>query len=290
MPKHIWEAAPFDAWEGDPGSTGQDSSRVIGTGPFRFVEWIQDDHVTLARNDAYYGVVSAVDEFIFRVLSDDTAVFNALEAGEIDLVDHIPGYAVEELRAIEGVTVETFDSLFAATYAYNLDPQKTTLFQDRGVRQALLYALDREAMVQSLLNGFGEVAMGIHPPLAAGYAPDRIQTRYEYDPEKATALLAQAGWTDTNGDGTVDKNGQELKFELVTLSGSPNFGQKSPPICRMRGVRWALKLEVTFIDFQALGEVFTSHEFDVMLGGEFVPPQVVLTTSSAATPMKKGAI
>ena len=140
---------------------------------------------------------------------------------------------------IEGVTVETFDSLFAATYAYNLDPEKTTLFQDREVRQALLYALDREAMVQSLLDGLGEVAMGIHPPLSAGYAPDRTRTRYEYDPEKATALLAQAGWTDTNGDGTVDKNGQELKFELVTLSGSPT-SNRSPPICRMRGVRWAL--------------------------------------------------
>jgi peptide/nickel transport system substrate-binding protein len=271
MAKHIWDGVPFEGWAADPGSTGVDPSRVVGTGPFRFVEWIQGDHITLVRNDAYYGVVPAYDEFIFRVLPDDTAVLNALEAGEADLVDHIPGYAVEGLRSTSGLSIDTFDSLFAAILAFNLDPARTPLFQDRDVRQALMYALDREAITQSILDGFAEVAMGIYPPLSVAYDPDRIMTRYGYDPQKAASLLATAGWADSDGDGIVDKNGQAFRFEVIVPEQSPNFGQMATYMqdaWRDIGV----EVEVTFLSLQAMFELYESHDYDAMLSGEFLPP------------------
>jgi peptide/nickel transport system substrate-binding protein len=270
MPKHIWDSVPFEEWGADPGSTGQDPGRVVGTGPFRFAEWIPDDSVTLVRNDDYYGVVPALDEFIFRVLPDDTAALNALDAGEADLVDHIPGNAVAGLRSTDGLSIETFDSLFAAILAFNLDPSKTPLFQDREVRQALIYALDREAIVQSILDGFAEVAMGIQPPLSVAYDPDRITTRYTYDPEKASALLAQAGWTDSNGNGIVDKNGQDLRFEVIAPEQSPNFARMATYMQdAWRDV--GVEAEVSFLSLQSLFELYESHEYDAILSGEYLP-------------------
>jgi peptide/nickel transport system substrate-binding protein len=271
MPKHIWDGVPFADWAGNPGSTGVDASRVIGTGPFRFAEWVPDDHIRLVRFDGYFGVVPAIDEFIYRVLPDDTAILNALEAGEVDLVDHVPGNAVPGLRAVAGLRVDTFDSLFAAIYAYNLDPAKTPLFQDRAVRQALFLALDREAMTQSLLGGFAHVAHGSHPPLSVAYAPERIATHYDYDPEHARALLTEAGWTDTNGDGTVDKDGHELRFEVLAPEQSPPFAQMA---VYMQDAWRAIGVEanVTYLALQSLFDRYAAHDFDVVLSGEFLPP------------------
>ena len=72
-PKHIWENVPFADWRNDPGATGSDPIRVIGSGPFKFQEWRQGDSVTLIRNDDYYGKVPYIDSYILRIWPDQTA-------------------------------------------------------------------------------------------------------------------------------------------------------------------------------------------------------------------------
>ena len=101
----------------------------------------------------------------------------------------------------------------------------TTKWQDERVRQAFLYALDRESIVNDILLGYAEVAQGTQPVISYAYAPDQITTKYTYDPEKAKALLAEAGWTDSDGDGIVDKDGEPLSFELLYAAGSPTRDQ-----------------------------------------------------------------
>src|SRR5690606_1928841 len=72
LPKHIWDGIPPSEWGSDPGSTGQDPSRVIGSGPFTFVEWVLGDHVTLAKNANYWDQQSTpiIDEFVYRTIGD----------------------------------------------------------------------------------------------------------------------------------------------------------------------------------------------------------------------------
>lgn len=224
--KHIWEGVPHADWGVDPGSTGEDASRIIGTGPFKFSEF--DSSTSVARfgkNESYYDQVPAIDEFIFQPWPDDTAAIEALRAGQIDFFEGIPASDVESLEAEEGLSVAIYDTFSFSFYAYNLLPEHTTLFQDARTRQALAYAIDRQSIVDNILLGYGEVAQGSQPILSVAYAPDRIRTHYDYDPDKAKALLADAGWVDSDGDGVLELDGQKLEFEVMYGSGSAQTDQ-----------------------------------------------------------------
>jgi len=224
MPRHVWvDVAPAD-WPTDPGSTGEDPSRVVGTGPFTFVDREFGTSVTLARNEAYWDTVTGrvpyIDELIFRVLPDSNAAVQELIAGGTDLLDAVAPGQVESVRNA-GIEVAVYPTLAFSFYALQLDPARTTLFQDVAVRQALFTALDRELIVETIYAGFGEVAVGTQSNLSPAYAPARIDTVYEYDPERARELLADAGWTDTDGNGIVDKDGQELSFTMIAPTDDP---------------------------------------------------------------------
>jgi len=101
VPRHIWESIPVEQWQSDPGSTGQDPSRVVGSGPFKF-ESISESEGTASfvRNDNYYDVVPAIEKFIFQVWPDDTAVVEALRGEQLDIyLTSVPPTDVEGLQA-----------------------------------------------------------------------------------------------------------------------------------------------------------------------------------------------
>src|SRR5215213_3687634 len=224
VPKHIWESVPVADWRNDPGATGADPSRVIGSGPFKFQEWRQGESVTLVRNDDYYGKVPYLDGYVLTIWPEQTAAVNALLNGEIDLVT-LTAPDVASVEGAPGIVVTDFPTQNFTYYAFNLNTDVTTLWQDQRVRQAFLYALDREAIVNDIQLGYAELAQGTQPVISYAYAPDHITTRYDDDPEKAKALLAEAGWTDTDGDGIVDKDGQSLSFELLYAGGTTTADQ-----------------------------------------------------------------
>jgi peptide/nickel transport system substrate-binding protein len=222
---------------------------------------VPGDHATLVRNDAYYGAVPIIDEYIVAVYPDDSSAAEALKAGEIDAADLVPLARVAELRAAEGVAVATYDSGWFSSFFYNLDPARTTLFQDRLVREALFVALERQALVEAVYLGFGEVAQGTQPPTSLAYAPDRAIPVYVYDLARAKELLAQAGWSDTDGDGIVDKDGQPFAFEMVYREGNADFEQMLPAVqeaWREIGVAMTPKP----IPFSMLAEILWGATYD----------------------------
>jgi peptide/nickel transport system substrate-binding protein len=219
IPKHIWESIPRDQWATDPGSTGQDPSRVVGTGPFKFESWTQGQEIHLVRNEQYTPRPAWIKDIVLRIFADTEAQLNAFLTGELD-DNGLEPEQVETVKADPQFTVEDFPYRGFTYYEFNLDPEVTTRFQDVRVRQAFMYALDRQSIVDNILLGYGEVANGTQPSISYAYAPDQINTVYTYDPEKAKQLLTEAGWTDTNGNGTVDKDGIEMDFEFLYPSGS----------------------------------------------------------------------
>jgi peptide/nickel transport system substrate-binding protein len=272
LPRHLWESVPRDQWASDPGSTGEDPSRVVGTGPFTLVEWVQGDHATLARNEAYDGVVPSIDEFVVSVCPDDATSVEALKAGEVDILEYLPTTRVAEFQQTEGFAVETFDTPGFLYYIPNLDPEKSPLFQDRAVREALFVALDRQALVDAVFLGHGDVANGTQPPLSFAYAPERVNPVYAYDPERARDLLAGAGWTDSNGDGTIDKDGQELAFELFYEDG---WAEGAQIVTYLQEAWRAIGVAMTPkpASFPAVLEALTgTHEFDMVFIGFFWEP------------------
>lgn len=266
IPKHIWENVPLKEWRTDPGATGEDPSRVVGTGPFKFQEWKQGESVSLVRNDDYYGKVPYLDGVIMRIWPDQTAVVNALINGEIDIAELEPA-DITALENTEGITVSHFPTRSFSYYEFNLNADVTTKWQDQRVRQAMLYALDRESIVENILLGYAEVAQGTQPVVSYAYAPDQITTKYTFDPEKAKALLAEAGWADSDGDGVLDKDGVALAFELLYNSGSPSTEQL---VAYMQDAWKTVGIDATpkALEFPALIEATTTNlDWDVALYG-----------------------
>jgi peptide/nickel transport system substrate-binding protein len=174
----------------DPDS-GSAHDHPIGAGPFAFVEFQPGDHITLERNETYGGP----DEYDFDGLEFvQTAVgppaVNALQAGELDVIT----YESESQEVIDRDDSLTSASRLGEVYAqlqFNLDPP----FDDVRVRQAVNYAIDRQAFIDRLQNGVGEVAWEPYPEAAPFYNPD-VAEMYPHDPERARELLAEAGYTD----------------------------------------------------------------------------------------------
>jgi peptide/nickel transport system substrate-binding protein len=220
MPKHIWEAVPYEGWGTDSGSDGSDPSRVVGTGPFTFQQREQNTSVTLARNDAYYKGPPAIDGFVMQVMAA-TDRPDKLKSGDVDIVEGIDAEQILEEINAGSLAFETFPTARMQYYAYNLE---RPMFEDPRVRQALFIALDRESLVADVFGpSGGHVAIGTQPPISPAYAPDRVADPFAYDPDRARALLEEAGWADTNGDGTVDKNGDEFSFEILSNAEAPQI-------------------------------------------------------------------
>ncbi len=221
MPAHIWGDVEPANWASDGGSTGADLTRVIGSGPFTYTSY--DGSTTraeFAKNEGYWDDVPVIDQFVFQSSAEETAAIEQLRAGDIDFYENVPAPDVADLDALDNVNVALYSTYSFSWWGYNLDPEKTTLFQQPEVRKALLYAVDRQSLVDNQLLGFGIVANGSQPELSIAFAPDRITTKYTYDVEKAKQLLADAGWADSDGDGIVEKDGEKLSFQVMYGAGS----------------------------------------------------------------------
>ena len=164
----------------------------VGTGPFEFVEWKRNDTVRIKKFEDYWVEGEPLlDEVVFRAIPDNSGRLNALLAGEIDLADGI--------NPSDGATIEGDENLqLFERPSMNVGYLGLTTtrepFDDPKVRQAMNHAIDRQAIVDAFFEGRGEVAKNPMPPVISGYNDD-IEG-YEYDPEKAKALLEEAGLGD----------------------------------------------------------------------------------------------
>lgn len=164
----------------------------VGTGPFKFDEWAPGESVTLSAYEDYWGEQGQVQEVIFQVIGDTTARRQALESGSIDGYDLV---APADLGALEedGFNLVNRDPFNILYLAMN---QAVPALADIRVRQAIAHAIDKEQLVTQVLPEGTEVASQFMPPAVIGWNED--VTTYEYDPEAAQALLAEAGYDEAN--------------------------------------------------------------------------------------------
>ena len=263
MPKHIWESVDFASWTFDRGSTGADPSRVVGTGPFKFKEWVQGDHVTVVRNDNYYDVEPKIDALTMEVLPDTESAVTSLIAGQTDIMEIVPAAQTKSVQQTAERKVDVYDFYQMTFYAMNLDPAKTELFQDPKVRQALFYALDRDSITQNIFLGFGQAAIGTQPKLSAAYAPEAMTPDYAFSVDRAKALMAEAGWTLTS-EGKLEKDGKQFTFDLTYGSGDATTDQIVAYLQQAWGAI-GVKVNLDGIDSNAWLNNIKSHDFDMTL-------------------------
>ena len=211
----------------------------IGTGAFKFVEWKQGDSVSITRNDDYWGAAACLEGATFKFISDPTAAFAAVMAGDVDVFSGFP--APENLPQFEADP--RFQVLVGSTEGETIlsTNNKMPPFDDVRVRQAVAHAIDRQAIIDGAMFGYG-TPIGTHfPP----HNPDYVDLTglSNHDPEKAKALLAEAGYPD----------GFTTKMTLPPPSYARRGGEIIAAQLRAVGieteitnVEWPLWLEETF--------------------------------------------
>ncbi len=210
LPEHI--LAPVYEAEGTIDAAPWNSSPTVGAGPYVFQEWESGSFARFVRNENYYGQQPIIDEIFIRFVPDDAAQVAALRNQEGDLGTFI---AYSDIPTLEdaGVEVLAVPSGYAEGWFPYLGEDGHPALQDVRVRQALAYGFDRQALVDDLLLGLTDAAATLWDDTP--YVDPAIEP-YPYDPARAEELLDEAGWVDSNGDGTRDKDG----VELVLLHGT----------------------------------------------------------------------
>jgi peptide/nickel transport system substrate-binding protein len=284
VPKHIWE--PIS--QGDV--TTYDALDGVGSGPFTLEEWQSGQSWTMVANDAYWGGRPAIDRVVFRVFTNGDAMVAALQAGEIDAAHSVPAAAMPRLAEAEGIETVAglqggFTELAMNGMAGGLGDGHPALL-DVDVRRAVAHAIDRQAIVDRVLDGFGEpgVTLSVSPDPA--WIPDiPAADQFGYDPDRARELLDAAGYLDTDGDGVreMPDGGQALRFRYAERSES----DVAAPI-RELVTGWldeiGIATEVSVFDDTQLTDVIASGEYDLFVWGwtPFVDPDPILSYFTCA--------
>jgi peptide/nickel transport system substrate-binding protein len=168
------------------------AARPIGSGPYKFVERRKDDRVVLEANPDYFGTKAAIKRVVLRVIPEAASRIAALESGEVDIISNVATSQVARLKASRDSTVLAAPTTRVMFFGINLVKQGGTPLLDKRVRQALNYAVNKQTIIDGVLDGYGTLIATISTPEYAGY--DASITPYEYDPDKARQLLAEAGY------------------------------------------------------------------------------------------------
>ncbi|RMG61310.1 MAG: peptide-binding protein, partial [Deltaproteobacteria bacterium] len=202
---------------------------------------------------------------IYRIIPDQATMFLELKSGGIDFMNLTP------LQYTRQTNTEEFRKnfrkyrylSFGYTYlGYNL---RNPLFQDKKVRQALSYAINREEIIQGVLFGLGRVATGPYKPGTWAYNPN--VKKYDYNPEKARKLLEEAGWKDVDGDGIREKDGKEFRFTIMTNQGNESRAKTAVLIQKyFKEVGVAVKIRV--VEWAAfINEFIDKRRFEAVILG-----------------------
>ena len=203
LPKHVLSADPLK-------TTSFNKGVPVSTGPFKVEKYTSGQSVSLIRNDNYFGPKPYLDKVVFTVVPDpNTQIAQAL-SGDITMMILDNKAAIDRVKSASGLTVAARPLVQYYWLALNqTDPR----FTDVRVRQALLQAIDRQAIIKSVELGYGSIANSPITPALAAYFDSSLVSKYPYDQQKAKDLLAQAGWK-PGASGVLEKDGKPFQFTM----------------------------------------------------------------------------
>lgn len=284
VPQHVYEDISADDLPNYPADDN------VAGGPFRIVERREGEFVRLERNPNWYGTEPAMDEVIFRIFASAEAQYNALRAGDLDAVDDVPEQIYPSIvdGEVDGITAiggnqGSFSELgMNAGCEFGIGDGHPAL-QDKLVRQAINWAIDRELLVEKVLNGLGTPGDGLSAAADPKFSLDVPDAeRYTYDPAKAAALLDEAGWTDEDGDGTRAKDGVELRLRYFDRSVGDATASTEFIVGWLSDV--GIPTDVTTLDEDTLTAELGKGEYDLFTWGwtPFVDPDPMLSYFTGA--------
>lgn len=253
VPKHLYEGTKV--------AENPHNVAPIGTGPYKFVEWVRGSHALFTRNDDYWGSPKPhLDKIIFRFIIDPAAAVAAIETGEVQVsTANLPLTDIDRLKANPNLVVDTDPAPYSPSIAraeFNLENK---YLADIKVRHAIAHAIDKDFIVDTIYLGYATRLDGpVSPDLARFYTPDL--PKYAFDPAKAEKLLDEAGYK-RGADGFRFK----LFIDPTQPSGPPK--QTAEYFAQALG-KVGIKVELRTQDFATfVKRIFTDRDFDIAVEG-----------------------
>ncbi|MFC3228641.1 ABC transporter substrate-binding protein [Marinibaculum pumilum] len=258
-PNLLFNLAQETAVITDAKSAATNATQPVGTGPFKFKEWVQGDSIVLEKDPAYRDAGDvALDRVTYKFIGDDAAIVNGLLAGDIDAFPI--GVPVESLEQFEN------DDRFAVSVGttegdtiLSINNKKAPL-DDVRVRRAIAHAIDRQAIIDAVMSGYGTPIGSHFPPHNPAYTD--LTGMYAYDPEKAKALLKEAG-----------AEGTELTIKLPP----PAYARQGGPVIAEMLNQAGFKTELENVEWAVwLDQVFKNKNFDLTIVSHAEPNDLAI--------------
>ncbi len=256
LPEHILKDVDRSALRGH-----RFGRNPLASGPFRLNKWVRQQYIELVPNEQYFGDRPYLDKLIFKIVPDQTTLLMQLESGEVDMMSGIPPAEVARLKQKnDNIEIHQVSGRVYYYIGYN---QKNEIFRDKQVRRALTMAIDRQKMIDALLYGYGRKSLGPLPPIVE-WAYNESVEEIPFDPEKARASLNNLGWTDSDSDGILDKNGKPFKFDLITNTGNQIKADAAVVVQDQLG-KIGVKVNIQMLEWNNFIDHLQSHDFDACL-------------------------
>ncbi|MHB9292895.1 peptide/nickel transport system substrate-binding protein [Hollandina sp. SP2] len=270
-------------------------TKPVGTGPWMIDTYVKDEEFSLVPNPYYWGEKPRVDRVLFKVITDGQARVLALQSGEIDilggdLVAKIPMESIPELKQDPDFTTYIKGTLCAHFIGFN---ETLPAFQDKHVRLAMNYAINKKAIAENLFDGAGLEAKGLYQADTPYGTP---QNNYcpPYDKNKAMELLEASGYTDSDGDGTREKGNVRLEFNFVFSTGEFPEWKPLAEFIQSELAAVGIKTNLNVFDKNGYEDItLTTRQYDICLkrtaSDSWVPHSSLLELfGPAPTALEKG--
>lgn len=241
------------------------SRSPVGTGPYVFKEWIPGQKLVLEAFDGYFEGPPFISRLIYRIIPDSSTMYMELKAGGIDMMGLSPVQFARQTDTPQFTS--RFNKYrypaFSYTYlGYNLN---NPLFADKRVRQALTSAISKDEIVHGVLLGMGQIAKGPYKPGTWAWNP-HIKD-FDYDPQRAARLLAEAGWTTKNSEGILVRDGRPFRFTILTNQGNEQR-LKAAQIIQQRLKAVGIDVRIRVIEWASfISNFIDTRNFEAVLLG-----------------------
>lgn len=211
IPAHAWSGIAFTDW-----ADTDWRPLAVSAGPFQAAEWVPNQEIRFEPNPGYWRRdLPHLERVVWRVVPSLQALLTQLLSGSLDVMYSVPASDADRVRADTDLELREVAGRGYVHVVWNL---RRPPLDDAAVRRAMAMAVNRTAIIEAVYRGTAEPSLG--PVLSDMWAFDHSLEPVTFDPDGARSLLAESGWRDSDGDGVLDHEGQDLEFELATLSES----------------------------------------------------------------------
>ncbi|MBX3002067.1 MAG: ABC transporter substrate-binding protein [Caldilineaceae bacterium] len=279
LPEHIWSE-----FEGDA-AVEFENVEMIGSGPFKMLDYRQNEFVRLGANQDHFLYSPRIDEVIFQTFTNQDALVQAIRIGQVDLITEMPNTAVPALRNATNVEVvigppvspSVSDVIFNQVAPENCPPDAACTghpaLRDRNLRLALAHATDKEQIIDVTLLGLGTPGITLIPDGLGVWFNDEIED-YAFDPALANEILDGAGYLDTNNDGVRElPDGSRPLVFRVNWPNDTTWAQRGAELMGQMWAQVGVRIEPQAFDPDALTALCCpTFDFDIILWGWVADP------------------